>query len=94
MNFFFSAWNENSTIIKERDFLKSWNGNNNKQIWFFFVHFRESSGPLTAKIDSTNANLELKVDVNKTTLALIPRREQLEANSPVTKPCLGEKEWV
>ena len=61
---------------------------------FFFVHFRESSGPLTAKIDSTNADLELKVDVNKTTLALIPRREQLEANSPVTKPCLGEKEWV
>ena len=60
----------------------------------FFVHFRESSGPLTAKIDSTNADLELKVDVNKTTLALIPRREQLEANSPVTKPCLGEKEWV
>ena len=31
----------------------------------FFVHFRESSGPLTAKIDSTNADLELKVDVNK-----------------------------
>ena len=61
---------------------------------FFFVHFRESSGPLTAKIDSTNADLELKVDVNKTSLALIPRREQLEANSPVTKPCLGEKEWV
>ena len=61
---------------------------------FFFVHFRESSGPLTAKIDSTNKDLELKVDVNKTTLALIPRREQLEANSPVTKPCLGEKEWV
>ena len=60
----------------------------------FFVHFRESSGPLTAKIDSTNADLELKVDVNKTSLALIPRREQLEANSPVTKPCLGEKEWV
>jgi len=55
---------------------------------------RESSGPLTAKIDSTNADLELKVDVNKTSLALIPRREQLEANSPVTKPCLGEKEWV
>ena len=61
---------------------------------FFIVHFRESSGPLTAKIDSTNKDLELKVDVNKTTLALIPRREQLEANSPVTKPCLGEKEWV
>ena len=49
---------------------------------------------MTAKIDSTNADLELKVDVNKTSLALIPRREQLEANSPVTKPCLGEKEWV
>lgn len=82
----------------EGDFLKSWNGNNNKprgnKYDFFFVHFRESSGPLTAKIDSTNADLELKVDVNKTTLALIPRREQLEANSPVTKPCLGEKEWV
>ena len=66
----------------------------NKYDFSFFVHFRESSGPLTAKIDSTNADLELKVDVNKTSLALIPRREQLEANSPVTKPCLGEKEWV
>ena len=64
-------------------------------MYFFFVHFRETSAPLTAKIDSTNADLELKIDVNtKITLALIPRREQLEANSPVTKPCLGEKEWV
>ena len=69
--------------------------NNERKCNFFFVHFRETSAPLTAKIDSTNADLELKLDVNtKITLALIPRREQLESNSPVTKPCIGEKEWV
>ena len=62
---------------------------------FFLVYFRETSAPLAAKIiDTTNADLELKVEVNQTSMALIPRREQLEANSPVTKPCIGEKEWV
>ena len=68
---------------------------NQGNVHFFFVYFRETSAPLTAKIiDTTNADLELKVEVNQTSMALIPRREQLEANSPVTKPCIGEKEWV